>query len=342
MKDKGFGDTFERFTKVTGIKWLIITVTGWFGVNCGCKYRQDLLNKWFPYKQNKKMKRKRITLENILDPVSPKVFFNKYWGKKHLVIRRNTFRNLYSWQDFSRNLNMYPDMKGLQIIDWKDGNGYDKKEKLLGRWCLDKVKKGESKNPMLSKREIWHEWAKNNKSFVLPFCEYQKEQLVEICHAFEQYFGIGQANVYASPNKDSKSFEAHADKTDNFLFHTEGETKWRIYEGFAPSDKGKILDEFVLTPGDLLYIPQWQYHEVKTIGPRILLSIHFPNKKNQTLDNFKVTEWGVLRSRKWYNWTPTRFFDNQGARIEENNKVDPKWRTNSPTWKERYFTRKKL
>ena len=46
-KDKGFGDTFERFTTFTGIKRL---VKWWYGdKDCGCDRRQDLWNKWFPY-----------------------------------------------------------------------------------------------------------------------------------------------------------------------------------------------------------------------------------------------------------------------------------------------------
>ena len=74
--DKGFGDTFDRFTAATGIKWLIITVTGWLGINCGCKYRRELLNKWFPYKQKNKMN-KHITIKDILDPINPDLFFKK-------------------------------------------------------------------------------------------------------------------------------------------------------------------------------------------------------------------------------------------------------------------------
>ena len=116
--DKGFGDTFDRFTKRTGIKWLIITITGWFDINCGCEYRRKLLNKWFPYKQKNKMNRK-ITLEDILDPVSPGVFFKEYWNKKHLIIRRNKFKNLFTWQDFNHYLNQYPDIKALQILNYR-------------------------------------------------------------------------------------------------------------------------------------------------------------------------------------------------------------------------------
>ena len=47
QKDKGFGDTFERFTTFTGIKRL---VKWWYGdKDCGCDRRKDLWNMWFPY-----------------------------------------------------------------------------------------------------------------------------------------------------------------------------------------------------------------------------------------------------------------------------------------------------
>jgi|TARA_R100001015_G_C4506973_1_gene79806 hypothetical protein len=51
--DKGFGDTFERFTKATGIHWLIMTLSRKYNIPCGCERRKELLNKWFPYGNNK-------------------------------------------------------------------------------------------------------------------------------------------------------------------------------------------------------------------------------------------------------------------------------------------------
>jgi len=317
--DRGFGDTFDRFTRATGIKWLIITVTGWLGIPCGCKQRQELLNKWFPYKN--KIEMKRITLEEILDPIDPKTFFTEYWGKKHLVIRRNKFKNLFTWNDFNEYMNRYPVMKGLQILDYrKEGDG---------RWCLDKVQKGQLKLPMLKKKDIFHIWNNVGKSFVLPFSEYQKKDLVDILFQFERYFGHGQANVYVSPKKGSKSFPAHADQTENFLFHTEGQVKWTIYKEFSPGKPKEILEEFILEAGDLLYIPQYQYHKVDTIGPRILISVHFPNKPKQSLDNFTITSVDQSNRDKWYNWKP-KLYDNKGKKVTE-------WRMQSNTWKKKYF-----
>jgi len=318
VRDKGFGDTFERFTKTTGIKWLIITITGWFNVNCGCEYRRKLLNKWFPYKQKNKMN-KKITIEEILDPISPKVFFTEYWNKKHLIIRRNKFKDLFTWDDFNKCMNLYPDLKGLQILNYRlDGDG---------RWCLDKVRKGTLKLPMLNKDTVYKLW-KEGKSLALPFAEYQKKEIVDICNEFEKYFHKGQANVYASPRAGSKSFPAHADNTENFLFQQEGKQKWTIYKEFAPGKPKEILEEFVLEAGDLLYIPQYQFHKVDTIGPRLMISIHFTNKPKQSLDNFTVSPLGKSKRTQWYNWTPS---------LPKKKPFQPQLRMVSDTWKKKYF-----
>lgn len=45
-RSKGFGDTVEKFTKATGIKQVVETVTNG---DCGCNKRKDTLNRMFPY-----------------------------------------------------------------------------------------------------------------------------------------------------------------------------------------------------------------------------------------------------------------------------------------------------
>ena len=264
----------------------------------------------------------KITLENILEPVSVKNFFQNYWGKKHLIIRRNKFKNLFTWDDLENYLNRFPNVKSLQIIE-----GTDKTKD--GRWCLDKVRNGKLKLPMINKDQLFDYWKNQNKTFVIPFAEYEKKELVDICFEFEKYFGHGQVNVYASPNEKSKSFPAHGDATENFLFHTEGKTKWTIYKEYIPNKPETIIDEFILEPGDLLYIPSYQYHKVDTIGPRILLSIHFNNKKNQTLSNFKITTIQNNKRSKWYNWAPFK-------KIKVIKKIQHP-RMKSRTWKKPYF-----
>ncbi len=47
-RSKGFGDTVEKFTRATGIKKVVDTVTKG---GCGCDKRKDSLNRMFPYKK---------------------------------------------------------------------------------------------------------------------------------------------------------------------------------------------------------------------------------------------------------------------------------------------------
>ena len=49
-QSKGLGDTVEKFTKATGIKKVVDTVSKAMGKDCGCKGRKDKLNKMFPGK----------------------------------------------------------------------------------------------------------------------------------------------------------------------------------------------------------------------------------------------------------------------------------------------------
>jgi len=50
-KAKGLGDSIEKFTKKTGIKKAVDTITKAVGIDdCGCDERKKALNKLFPYR----------------------------------------------------------------------------------------------------------------------------------------------------------------------------------------------------------------------------------------------------------------------------------------------------
>ena len=51
-KSRGLGDSLAKFTKATGIHSLVKAGTKAMGKkDCGCKKRQEALNKAFPYKK---------------------------------------------------------------------------------------------------------------------------------------------------------------------------------------------------------------------------------------------------------------------------------------------------
>lgn len=50
MKSIGLGDDIEKFTKATGIKKVVDTMSKGLNIPCGCAARKEALNKMFPYK----------------------------------------------------------------------------------------------------------------------------------------------------------------------------------------------------------------------------------------------------------------------------------------------------
>ena len=57
MKSTGLGDSVEKFTKATGIKTMVDTISKGLNVPCGCAAKKGALNKIFPYWKGKKYSR---------------------------------------------------------------------------------------------------------------------------------------------------------------------------------------------------------------------------------------------------------------------------------------------
>lgn len=85
------------------------------------------------------------------------------------------------------------------------------------------------------------------------------------------------ANVYCS-FRGVQAFGPHFDNHEVFAIQTEGEKRWRLYESqvdmpvdlppdtpetrrWLESAHGRLLQEVVTRPGDLLYIPRGRFHE---------------------------------------------------------------------------------
>jgi len=47
MKSRGLGDKIESFTKATGIKKVVDTMSRGLNIPCGCAQRKETLNKLF-------------------------------------------------------------------------------------------------------------------------------------------------------------------------------------------------------------------------------------------------------------------------------------------------------
>ncbi len=89
--------------------------------------------------------------------------------------------------------------------------------------------------------------------------------------------GRGNANLYCSW-KQHQAFDSHFDRHEVYALQILGEKRWQIYEGRAENPiehpaflnmpqaeydrmKGRVAQEIVMRPGDLLYLPRGQFHD---------------------------------------------------------------------------------
>ena len=89
---KGLGDVIENITKATGIKKLVEWA---FGDDCGCRERQEKLNKLFPRKLNPEClteKEYKILIEIKLEKFAAHTKIDSKLQRKILPIYNRVFR----------------------------------------------------------------------------------------------------------------------------------------------------------------------------------------------------------------------------------------------------------
>lgn len=232
-----------------------------------------------------------MKFEELIAPIGLERFYDEYKGKKHFVIKskKNIFKNHFSWKEFDNYLNqikingVWDRTPQLQVVL---PNGE--------KWCKKKSPTEKTREELL---ELWQ----GGSSFILTLSEFLNETMWNQCREFEKHYGIGQANIYCSNQKDAKCFGIHADSTDNFLFHVSGKIRWYMYKEYAGQcspQECTIEETFELDDGDLLYIPVKKYHRVDTLSPRISISFHFREFDGKP----------YIR-KEWYDWKPEEIYN---------------------------------
>lgn len=94
-----------------------------------------------------------------------------------------------------------------------------------------------------------------------------------LCSALESELGIlAQANMYLTPS-GAQGFAVHWDSHDVIVVQCEGRKHWRLYGAEVPlplrgerfvaggTEPGPVVQEFVLEPGDAVYVPRGMMHD---------------------------------------------------------------------------------
>jgi len=205
-----------------------------------------------------------MTLQEILYPVTLEDFFNNYFEKKHLVIKKNNhdfFNEVLTVNDLDTLLtsvsNHHPKFR---IVDHSQEKAPEAKNYTL--------KNSDTIDPLKFVKSF-----EEGCTLVMSGLENKVSSLRKLTNELETFFKHTlQTNIYLTP-KNSQGFSTHYDTHDVFILQFEGSKTWRIYDQPAPlADRtmafekdgfvpGNVVDEFTLQKGDVLYIPRGIVHD---------------------------------------------------------------------------------
>lgn len=110
-------------------------------------------------------------------------------------------------------------------------------------------------------------------TIILPQLHRRVRSLAQFCRGLEAIFSAHvQTNIYLTPGS-AQGFQTHYDNHDVFVLQVEGTKRWRLYdspagvpfrgERFTPGKfaPGEPTQDFVLEPGDVLYVPRGLMHD---------------------------------------------------------------------------------
>lgn len=232
---------------------------------------------------------------NVLEPLallgglSPALFMQRYWHKKPLVIRQAMpgFVPPLDRADLVA-LAALPDVESRLIVQGDTGTARggkgDKSEKSAMARPAWKFRHGPFARAALPpfKQPGW--------TVLLHGMDLHDERMHALINQFRFIPDARLDDLMVSYATDGGGVGPHFDSYDVFLLQTHGQRRWRIGRqkdlSLVPEMPLKILanfepeEEFVLNPGDMLYLPPRYAHEGIAVGECMTYSIGFraPNR----------------------------------------------------------------
>ncbi|HEU5412090.1 MAG TPA: cupin domain-containing protein [Candidatus Acidoferrales bacterium] len=203
------------------------------------------------------------SLEWLIHPAGKSEFFQSYFEKKPLVVKRNEpeyFRNLLSLDEIDRVLTTLN--RSTDEIILKNARRETNAEDYTVDGDLDVARVC----------QLFGE----GSTITLAFLDTVVPQLTQFCRCLEKEFSCPfQTNIYLTP-PNAQGAKAHYDTHDVFVLQISGTKKWVIYgtpvelplpgQDFD-SEKhalGEVTQEFTLEAGDVAYVPRGVVHDARS------------------------------------------------------------------------------
>jgi ribosomal protein L16 Arg81 hydroxylase len=216
---------------------------------------------------------------DIIAPITEDEFFRDYFGTRFLHIPAATpkFPGLMPWTQLN-------DLLSQSALWTRDTflMTLNKEQVHPNQYCRVREMRGDKAVVPDTARVM--DLVKRGATLNLLYIDTFTPVLRDIANTLRETLGMyTQANLYCSW-AGVQAFQAHCDPHDAWVFHTEGEKRWRIYKGRAenpirhdafdritaqptPEERGELVADFVMKPGDVLYIPRGIYHEALAVTP---------------------------------------------------------------------------
>jgi len=209
----------------------------------------------------------------LFAPLSCRTFVNNYFEQRH-HLARNTGVNLLSSAELP-----------LLAEHWQFKVAVDHSQARLLLPDSFSHDPAYTEGQLLTGNEIPRA-LRNNRTLVLHNVELYWRPIGALALTLMQTFGVySQANVYYAAAGLDSAVHAHQDAQSVFIVQCEGRKRWQL---FAPPQRWRLrynqrgkagdiapsseltqpLDDVVLSPGDVLFVPRGTYHRTSTFMPR--------------------------------------------------------------------------
>lgn len=206
------------------------------------------------------------TLDHLTAPVGADMFLREYWEEKPLHCRADAMAG--------RTPERFTGLISTQVIDALiAGQRFREGELTLAR-SEPRITPGDYhlENSEVDRGAVMRLW-QQGATIILPHLERRHTPLAQYCRQLENAFSAHvQTNIYLTP-AGAQGFHTHYDNHCVLVCQVEGRKRWRLYdapagtpfrgEGFAPGKftAGEPVADFVLEPGDMLYVPRGLMHD---------------------------------------------------------------------------------
>lgn len=203
------------------------------------------------------------SLDWLIHPANKKVFFEQYFEKQPLVVKRNQpdyFKELLSLDEIDRVITTLD--RGTDAIILKNAS----REVTEADYTVD---------GSIDVAKLYQLFGEGS-TITLAFLDTVLPLLARFCRSLESEFTCPfQANIYLTP-PGAQGAKVHYDTHDVFVLQVAGSKKWTVYgtpvelplagQDFDSKihDVGKPTLEFELEAGDVAYIPRGVTHDARS------------------------------------------------------------------------------